>query len=112
MTLRAAAALAAFLVLPACQGTGGAESAGTAGPGLADGTFYAQASRDGRIYVFGKEATFASWQRGGEMQLTRALIGAGPGGETVVFEVDAKDAKGVMTARLMGEFAKRNNVRI
>ena len=112
MTLRAAAALAAFLVLPACQGTGGAESAGTAGPGLADGTFYAQVSRDGRIYVFGKEATFASWQRGGEMQLTRALIGAGPGGETVVFEVDAKDAKGVMTARLMGEFAKRNNVRI
>ncbi|HKE00437.1 MAG TPA: hypothetical protein VKE69_05465 [Planctomycetota bacterium] len=75
-----------------------------------DEGFYAQESRDGRTFVMGKSATFASFKNGRDMQLTKSFIAAGPSGETVVVEVDPLLPE--MTERLTAEFSKKSNVRL
>lgn len=45
----------------------------------------------GRIYVLGSEETRASFVEHHHLPYTKTLIGAGPAGETVIFEVDKKD---------------------
>ena len=45
----------------------------------------------GRIYVIGQEKTNASFQANPHLPYTKTILGAGPNGETVVFEVDKKD---------------------
>ncbi len=47
----------------------------------------------GRIYVVGQEKTNTKFEKFGHLPYTRTLLGAGPNGETVVFEVDKKNPK-------------------
>ncbi|MFN2258064.1 MAG: hypothetical protein ABR516_06255 [Desulfuromonadaceae bacterium] len=47
---------------------------------------------DGRIYVIGSEETRADFEQHKHLPYTKTLLGAGPNGETVIFEVDKSDA--------------------
>lgn len=44
----------------------------------------------GRIYVIGNESTHESFGKSPHLPYTRTILGAGPNGETVIFEVDKK----------------------
>lgn len=46
---------------------------------------------NGRIYVIGNSETSEKFAKHKHMPYTKTLLGAGPGGETVVFEVDKKN---------------------
>lgn len=52
----------------------------------AQGTFYAEETKDGRIYVFYNISRYGDWKQGGEMGVAITRIGYGPNGETVVFD--------------------------
>ena len=54
-------------------------------------TDYREFRHDGRIYVLSRPATIDSFLLSKEVPYRVTRIGAGPGGETVVFEADAKD---------------------
>jgi hypothetical protein len=45
----------------------------------------------GRIYVVGSARSKASFEEHGHLPYTKTILGAGPSGETVVFEVNKKD---------------------
>jgi phosphate-selective porin OprO and OprP len=52
----------------------------------AQGAFYAEEARDGRIYVFNIMTVYDEWKKTGEMGKSITRIGAGPNGETLVFD--------------------------
>jgi hypothetical protein len=49
--------------------------------------------KDGRIWAFGDVKTYLMYMEHGEVALTRARIGAGPEGKTVVFGITDDDVK-------------------
>ncbi len=48
---------------------------------------------NGRIYVIGSAKTNQKFQANPHLPLTKTLLGAGPNGETVIFEFDKNDPK-------------------
>jgi hypothetical protein len=56
----------------------------TAGPALAQGLYYKEIRRDGRIYVFNNAAEAERFEKTGEMGIGITRPGTGPNGETVV----------------------------
>lgn len=58
--------------------------------------------REGRHYVVGKASTNAEFQKSGHLPYTRTILGAAPGGETVVFEVDKKNPQ--LVERLQSKY--------
>lgn len=54
---------------------------------------YTAFENHGRVYIIGKDATVATFKKSGHLPYTRTLLGAGPKGQTVVFEVDKKNPK-------------------
>ena len=50
----------------------------------AQGLFYAEETRDGRIYVFNVAANWERWKQTGETGVSITRLGAGKNGETVV----------------------------
>lgn len=68
--------------------------------------FYGEVHRDGRIYVVGSERSLGDFQETHHLAYTRSVLGYGPQGATVVFELDPKnDALGL---RLQREFDRRH----
>ena len=57
---------------------------GTAATAGAQGMYYKEVRKDGRIYVFNNAERADMFERSGEMGVGITRIGAGPGGETVV----------------------------
>ena len=57
---------------------------------------------DGRYYVIGSAEMALKFEGSGHLPYTRAVIGGGPQGKTVVFEVDKKKPEYV--ERLMAQF--------
>lgn len=55
-------------------------------PARAQGAFYREARKDDRIYVFNQMRVWEEWQTTGEMGKSITRIGAGPSGETIVFD--------------------------
>lgn len=53
---------------------------------IAQGTFYVEEPKDGRIYVFYFVDSYTMWKNGGEMGKSITRIGYGPNSETVVFD--------------------------
>jgi len=49
--------------------------------------------KEGRLWAFGDVKTYLMYMEHGEVALTRARIGAGPGGQTVVFGITNDDVK-------------------
>jgi hypothetical protein len=57
----------------------------------AEANFYAEQEYDGRLYVFGTSKLYSQFQATHEMPYSITFIGAGPNGQTVKIEADAKD---------------------
>lgn len=57
-----------------------------AGSVHAQGTFYREVEKDGRIYVFNNQRAYLDWEKSGEMGVAITLLGYGPKGETMVFD--------------------------
>jgi phosphate-selective porin OprO/OprP len=55
-------------------------------PALAQGSFYREVEKDGRIYVFNNQRAFVDWEKSGELGVAITLLGYGPNGETMVFD--------------------------
>jgi len=53
---------------------------------VAQGSFYQEVEKDGRIYVFNNMKVYEEWKTTGEMGRSITRIGAGPNGETLVFD--------------------------
>jgi phosphate-selective porin len=70
----AATLLAAVLVL------------GVGGTALAQGSFYQEVQKDGRIYVFNLMKVYEEWKTSDEMGKSITRPGAGPNGETILFD--------------------------
>lgn len=64
--------------------------AALAGSARAQGMYYREVEKDGRIYVFSVGEHYDAWSRSGEMGKAITRLGFGPNGETVVF--DGEDA--------------------
>jgi phosphate-selective porin OprO and OprP len=56
----------------------------------AQGAFYREVEKDGRIYVFNNQRQFIDWEKSGEMGVGITLLGYGPKGETLV--ADSEEA--------------------
>jgi phosphate-selective porin OprO/OprP len=52
----------------------------------AQGTFYREVEKDGRIYVFNLPAQFTAFDKSGEMGISITKLNYGPNGETMVFD--------------------------
>ncbi len=50
--------------------------------------FYSEVEKDGRLLVFAQKAELERWQASGEIGKATTRVGAGPAGETVVFDSD------------------------
>ena len=55
---------------------------------LAQGTFYVEEEKDGRIYVFNNMKSYEMWKTGGELGVSITRPGEGPNGETLIFDTD------------------------
>jgi phosphate-selective porin OprO and OprP len=53
---------------------------------MAQGSFYREVEKDGRIYVFNNQRVFMDWEKSGEVGVAITLLGYGPNGETMVFD--------------------------
>ena len=58
----------------------------TLGAASAQGLWYKEVEKDGRIYVFNTAKKYDAWLRSGDMGVAITLVGHGPKGETVVAE--------------------------
>jgi len=54
----------------------------------AQGVFYREVAKDGRIYVFNNMQRFEAWDKSGETGVALTRLGAGPNNETVVFDTE------------------------
>lgn len=66
------------------------------------GDNYAVYKYMGRLYVVGSKASSEKFAAHHHMPYAKTLLGAGPAGETVVFEIDTKDP--TLVERLMKQF--------
>jgi hypothetical protein len=55
---------------------------------FAQGVFYVEEEKDGRIYVFNNMKAYQQWKDGGELGVSITRPGEGPNGETMVFDTD------------------------
>ena len=62
--------------------------------------------KDGRFYIVGSEASAEKFTKSAHLPLTKTILGAGPQGQTVVFEVDPADAG--LEERLQSQWASRS----
>lgn len=58
----------------------------TVGAASAQGLWYKEVEKDGRIYVFNTSKKYDAWKKSGDMGVAITLVGHGPNGETVVGE--------------------------
>ena len=58
----------------------------TVGAVSAQGLWYKEVEKDGRVYVFNTSKKYEAWQKSGDMGVAITLVGHGPNGETVVGE--------------------------
>lgn len=112
--MRILSLLAVSLVLvhaAGCASCPGADekSAKKAGSIVApDPGHYAEREHDGRIYVLGDPKTEEAFDKSPHLQLSKSFIGAGPAGQTVVFEV--RDKVPELTERLIKQFSAKYGV--
>lgn len=72
----------ALAVALACALGAGAPAA------IAQGSFYREVEKDGRIYVFNDMRAYQQFEAGGEMGVAITLLSYGPNGETMVFDTE------------------------
>jgi len=94
---------------PARQESDG-KSGTTAAPAAASG-YYAEESHKGRLYVFGTERAHAQMKESGHApQIAQTFIGAGPEGQTLVLEADAKTND--LQERLKAQYESKHGTKL
>ena len=68
--------------------------------------YYGEEEAHGRLYVLGSRESHEDFKQTRHLPYTRTVIGAGPGGMTVVYEIDKKNPH--LASRLEREFAARH----
>ena len=71
--------------------------------------YYAEATHEGRLYVFGSETSFTAFAQTHELALRVAFINAGPEGQTVYVEADKG---GDMERRLIRQFDEKHGIKL
>jgi lipopolysaccharide export system protein LptC len=115
MNYRILAALSASLLMWSCSGSSKpastSESSGTMMAKDSPAAYYAEESHKGRLYVFGTEKAHAAFK---ETQHTptiaKTFIGAGPEGQSVVLEADAKSSE--LQERLKTQYEARHTAKL
>jgi Phosphate-selective porin O and P len=79
-----ALALSGAVLLPAALT--GAALLGFATPAAAQGLWYKEVEKDGRIFVFNTDKKYKEWLVSNDMGIAITMLGQGPNGETVVAE--------------------------
>ena len=98
------------LAFTGCNTTG-TNSADPADPSASDSAgYYAEETHEGRIYVLGTKKAHDAFKAGEIGDVWETAILAGPGGETVLFEV-AKDSNELQD-RLKAAFSKKYNLKL
>lgn len=105
---------AALLALASCASErtevasvadGGREPAVLEGAPAPSGEYF-EVEHDGRFYVVGSAKSLADFRQTQHLAYTQTILGYGPKGATVVFEIDPKDE--ALQNRLRGEFDARH----
>ena len=86
-----------------------AKASATAKAATSNTVFYKEThDPDGRILVFGSAESFAEFEQGNGPELWKTLIGAGPNGATIKFQISKEEAG--MHERLMKTYAAKHGV--
>jgi len=94
---------------PARQESGGKSE--TTSALAAESGYYAEESHKGRLYVFGTEKAHAQMKESGHApQIAKTFIGAGPEGQTIVLEADAKSND--LQDRLKAQYESKHSVKL
>ncbi len=75
-----------------------------------EANFYVEVEHEGRIYVIGKPATFATFNTTHELPYRVTYIGAGPKGQSVVIEAEAKEL--FLQARLRRTYEAKHDTEL
>lgn len=75
------------------SGSGSASAPAAQAQGSTAPHYFVVYPKDGRLWAFGDVKTYLMYMAHGEVALTRARIGAGPGGKTLVFGITKDDVK-------------------
>lgn len=116
---RAARGLTPLLLLAACAsdgpkvasfGDGSARPANVQPEAVVSGNHfegdYFEIVHDGRVYLVGSAASYAAQKVAPHLPYSHSRVGAGPAGETVIVELDPKDA--AHQERLWDEYVRRH----
>ena len=95
--------LVALLFITGCSGMSAKEESATQQIVEKDGNFFVWEHLD-RHYVIGSEASNAKFKKSPHLPYAKTILGAGPQGETVVYEINKKDSSYV--ERLMETYEK------
>jgi hypothetical protein len=103
------------VVLGGCSSSSKPESSAPSAPAkpaaMGNGGFYAEESFKGRLYVFGTEKAHDSFKQSQQVpHIAKSYIGAGPEGQTVVLEADAKAND--LQERLKAEYETRHSAKL
>ena len=75
------------------------------------GGYYAEENYKGRLYVFGTEKAHKAFKETQQVpNITKTYIGAGPDGQSVVLEADAKAME--LQDRLKAQYEGRHNTKL
>ncbi len=106
--------IAALLsVLGGCSSSSAPAPAATpqSTPAKASGAFYVEEPYKGRLYVFGTEKAHKTFKESQQVpNIAKMFIGAGPEGQTLVLEADAKAND--LQDRLMVEYETRHGAKL
>lgn len=95
--------LLAVMFITGCSGMSAQEEPATRQILSKDGNFFVWEHLD-RHYVIGSEASNAKFKKSPHLPYAKTILGAGPSGETVVYEINKKD--GAYAERLMDTYEK------
>jgi hypothetical protein len=114
MNLRIGIIATLVAVLAGCSSsskTAPAEPGKPAAMAKESGGFYAEESFKGRLYVFGTEKAHKAFKDTQQVpNIAKTYIGAGPEGQSVVLEADAKATE--LQERLKAEYEGRHNSKL
>ena len=86
-TLAGSVAITSVCLLTSCTSTKNSSASSSE----VSSDYYKEKKYDGRIYLIGNKATELKFNKTFHLPYTDTRIGAGPGGETVIIEVDKND---------------------
>ncbi|HLY11167.1 MAG TPA: hypothetical protein VKW04_17840 [Planctomycetota bacterium] len=109
--IRIAAVVTGITILGGCSSASAPAPEKPATMAKESGGFYAEESYKGRLYVFGTEKAHKAFKETQQVpSIAKSYIGAGPEGQTLVLEADAKATD--LQERLKAEYESRHTTKL